>query len=221
MLGIEDLHPPTIRGTMRDPQADTVPNTTITLFRDPTGSDPVARRVDDTTTDKDGRFELPLTEVPLDGYFEMTVPAYLHTFSHLIKPVVTEHEDPEEHEIITLNAQGLRRLASDISTTQDPTAWLVLAKVIDADGTPLPGATVHAEVGDPPVAVQLICYTTEDTGLPCHTGTTTSDGRAWLFNIPETSSLTITAVDAAGHPHTISFPIVAGPGVVSTPVPPP
>jgi hypothetical protein len=219
VLGIEDLHPSTVHGIVRDLGADTVANVAVILYRDPGPGMVDSTRIDDATTDEHGAFELPITAaLPLTGYFDLVDSRFVRTFSHLHRPIV-DHAD-FDIEILTLTAAGLRSLAADAGMPQDAAHGLVLAQIVDADGSALPGATVHAEVGEPPVAVSQICYTNASTGFPCETGSTRDDGIAWLFNIPETASLSITAVDAEGHEHAVSFPVVAGPGLVFTPVPP-
>jgi hypothetical protein len=220
VLGIEDLHPSTVHGVVRDLAADTVPNASVVLYRDPAPGGVDSTRIDGATTDDHGAFDLAVTAaLPLDGYFDLADPRFVRTFDHLSQPVV-DHADLDV-EILTLNAITLQKLAADAGKAQDAARWLVVAQVVDAGGSTLEGATVHAEVGEPPVAVSEICYTNLSTGAPCDTGTTTrGDGNAWLFNIPETTSLHITATDADGHAHAVSFPVIAGPGLVITPVPP-
>jgi hypothetical protein len=213
VLGIDDLHPPTIRGVVRDLGADTVSNAAVVLYREP------ATRVGATTTRDGGKFEFPITgALPFDGYFDLSDPRFVRTFSHLAQLVV-DHADLDV-EVLTLTAAGLRMLASDAGKTQGALGWVVMAQVVDAGGSALAGATVQAEAGDPAVAVAQICYTDPSTGFPCAAGPTHDDGKAWLFDVPEMAPLSITATDSDGHLHTVSFPTVAGPGLVFTPVPP-
>lgn len=217
VLGIEDLHPPTIRGVVRDMAADTVSNVSVALYRD-SGGPPI----DEATTDGKGRFEFPVTAaLPLDGYLDLADSHFVRTFSHLILPVV-DHQDFDV-EVQTLTADGLRMLASGAGQTQSPGRSVVIAQVVDAGGSALAGATVHAEAGQPPVDVPHICATEPSTGFPCATsatGVTGDDGKAWLFDVPENTSLTITAVDADGKSHAVTFTVVAEPSLVFTPVPP-
>jgi hypothetical protein len=202
VLGIEDLHPPTIHGTVRDMAADTVSNVSVALHRDQDGI-PIAA----ATTDGKGRFEFPVTErLPLDVYLELADPNFVRTFSHLTQP-----------------ADGLRMLASGAGQTQGPGRSVVIAQVVDAGGSALTGATVQAEAGVPPTSVAHICYTDPSTGFPCAPGApgaTRDDGKAWLFDVPETTKLHITAVDADGKLHEVEFAVVAEPSLVFTPVPP-
>ncbi len=219
VLGIEDLHPPTIHGAVRDLAGGTVSKVSIVLFRDPEGGGSDSTRIDAATTDGQGRFELPIRAVlPLDGYLDLDDAPFVRTFSHLTQPVV-DHADLDV-EVFTLTAAGVANLASGAGKTQDPARSVVIAKIVDADGSGLPGATVHAEVGTPPTAVSQICYTNSLTGFPCATGGTGTDGLAWLFDVPETESLNITAVDANGQPHGLVFPVIAGPSLVFTQVQP-
>ena len=221
ILGIDDLHPPTIHGTVRDLGADTVSNAVVVLYRDPDEQNPSSTRVDDATSDARGRFAFPIASgLPLDGYLDLADPRFVRTFSHLIQPLV-EHAD-QDVELLTLTPAGLHMLATDVGRAQDPSRWIVLAQVVDAGGSSLAGATVQAETSSPPTAVSQICYTDPLTSSPCGTGisTTRDDGKAWLFDVPENTTLKITATDSEGKAHTVEFPVVAGPGLVFTPVPP-
>jgi hypothetical protein len=191
------------------------------LFRAPDGVE-----VGHATTDSAGKFELPVTEgLPLNGYFELVDPRYVHTVSHLVTPVV-DHAHREDDDILTLTPDGLRKLAADAGRTQDPAHWLVIAQVVDDQGSFLSGATVAARPDPPALPTPVeVCYSDDSpqhTGLPCGNGAATdeSDPKAWLFDVPETPSLVITAMDANGGPHQVAFPIVGGPGLVFTPVPP-
>jgi hypothetical protein len=210
VLGIEDLRPPTIHGTVRDMTADTVSSVSI-VFRDPLGPP-----IGEATTDGKGRFEIPITAaLPLTGYLDLDDPNFVHTFSHLSQPVV-DHNDLDV-EVLTLTAAGLRTLASDVHVTQDPARSLVIAQVVDAGGSALEGATVLA------TGVSQICYTDPSTGSPCVNGATDvtrGDGKAWLFDVPATLPLKITAMDADGKPHSVMVAVGTGPSLVFTPVPP-
>lgn len=217
VLGIEDLHPPTIHGTVRDVVADTVSNVLVALHRDQDGTSIAA-----ATTDGKGRFDVPVTEaLPLDVYLELADPRFVRTFSHLTQPVV-DHADFDV-EVLTLTADGLRTVASDAHQMQDPARSVVIAQVVDAGGSALTGATVQVEAGVPPTTVAHICYTEPSTGAPCGPGATNvtgDDGKAWLFDVPETTELNITAVDTGGKSYAVKFAVVAGPSFVFTPVPP-
>jgi hypothetical protein len=214
VVGIEDLHPPTIRGTVREIGNDNLPNVSVVLYRDPDGA-----RIDAATTDGQGKFEFPITEaLPFDGYLDVGDPGLVRTFSHLSQPVV-DHADVGL-DLFTLTAAGVPMLVDDAHATQDPARSIVLAQVIDKDGGAITGATVHARVAGAPMDVPQICYTDALTPAPCAAGTTRDNGFAWLFDIPETASLTITAVDGDGHSYEVSFPIIAGPSLVFTPVRP-
>jgi hypothetical protein len=219
VLGIDDLHPPTIHGAVRDLAGGTVSNVSIVLYRDPEGGGSDSSRIDAATTDGQGQFELPLrATLPLNGYLDLDDAHFVRTFSHLTQPVV-DHADFDV-EVFTLTAAGLATLASGAQVTQDPARSVVIARIVDMDGGVLVGATVHAEVGTPPTAVPQICYTNSLTGFPCATGATGADGLAWVFDVPETESLKITAVDAEGQPQVLVFPVIAGPSLVFTPVRP-
>jgi hypothetical protein len=219
VLGIDDLHPPTIHGVVRDLAADTVSNAPVVLYRDPDAQTPDATRVGSTKTSDGGKFEFPITgRLPLDGYLELADARFVRTFSHLVQPVV-DHADLDV-EVHTVTVVGLHMLATEAGKTQAPLRWVVVAQVVDAGGSALPGATVSAEAGDPAAPVPQICYTDPSTGFPCVAGPTRDDGKAWLFDVPEMASLTISAMDSDGHLHTTSFPVIAGPGLVFTPVPP-
>lgn len=219
VLGIEDLHPPTIHGAVRQIGGDNVSNVSIALYRDPEGGGTDSTLIEAATTDGQGRFELPIrVALPLDGYLDLADPHFVRTFSHLTQPVV-DHADLDV-EVFTLTAAGLATLASGAHVTQDPARSVVIAQIVDMYGSALPGATVQAEAGVPATPVSQICYTNSLTGFPCAPGVTGTDGLAWLFDVPETASLKITAVDAAGQPHVVEFAVVAGPSLVSTPVPP-
>ena len=220
VLGIEDFHTAMIRGTLRDigPDAPVAANVVIAWYRGPDATHGDATRLGETTTAHDGDFELSVTaEPPLESYLEIVDPRYVHTFSRVIQPVLV-HADTYV-DILTATADGLQALAGHAGETQGAQRWLVIAQVVDADGGTRPGVTVDAEVADPRGPVAQICYSDETNDLPCRAGGTGSDGRAWLFDVPATSSLSITAIDRDGS-HATSFPITAGPGVVFTPVPP-
>lgn len=221
-LGIDDLHPPTIHGVVRDLLNSTVPNVSVALYREPEGGAPGGAHLDDATTDGQGRFEFPITAaLPINVYLDLGDAGFVRTVDHLTQPVV-DHSDVDV-ELLTLTTAGLRMLASDAHETQDPARSVVIAQVIEADGSAVVGATVHAAVharaGDPGTDVPQICYT-DASGAPCALGTTRDDGLAWLFDVPETASLTISAADGAGHSHTASLSVVAGPGLVFTAVRP-
>jgi hypothetical protein len=220
VLGIEDLHPPTIHGAVRQIAGDNVSNVSITLYRDPEGGGTDSTPIETATTDGQGKFELPIrVALPLDGYLDLADPRFVRTFSHLTQPVV-DHANLDDADVFTLTAAGLATLASGAQVTQDPARSLVIAQIVGMDGGVLVGATVHAEVGPAATPVSQICYTNSLTGFPCATGATGADGRAWLFDVPETMALTITAVDAGGQSHVLSFSVVAGPSLVFTPVQP-
>jgi hypothetical protein len=211
ILGIEDLRPPTIHGAVRDLKADTVADAMVTLFRDPDATHTNPQRIGDAMTDSAGAFTLPISdELPLDGFFELADPRFVHTFSHLVLPVV-DRADPQAVQILTLTPDGLRMVAADAGRAQDAAHSLVIAQVVDAEGNPQVGATISDQPGP-------VCYSLEGVALPCHVGATTTDGLAWLFDVPEAALLTITAVDAGGKPYSASFPVLAGPGIVFTPV---
>lgn len=223
-LGIEDLHPPTIHGVVRDLQNSTVPNVSVALYREPDGGAPGGAHLDDATTDGQGRFEFPITAaLPIDVYLDLADAGFVRTVDHLSQPVV-DHSDTDV-ELLTLTTAGLRMLASDARATLDPARSVVVAQVIEADGSAVAGATVHAavhaQVGDPGTDVPQICYTDTSVGTPCATGTTRDDGLAWLFDVPETASLTISAMDGNGHSHSAALSVVAGPSLVFTAVRPP
>jgi len=219
VLGIDDLHPPTIKGTVRDIATDTVSNVQVVLYRDPEPETAAPTRIDDATTNDRGTFQIPITDtLPLSGYFKLSDQRFVSTFSHLILPVV-DHADVDDVEILTLTANGLGLLASGAGKTQDSRHWVVMAQVFDAGGSALPGAIVHAQADGSPVAASQICYSSPSTGLPCGTRSTTGDdGKAWLFDIPQADSLSITATDGEGHLHAVAFPVDAGPGLLFTPV---
>lgn len=219
VLGIDDLHPPTIHGTLRDIATDTVSNASVVLFRDPDatpGATPT--RIDGATTSARGTFQIPVNDtLPLSGYLELEDPRFVHTFSHLVLPVA-DHADVDV-EVVTLTPAGLALLATSAGRTQGAQRWVVIAQVVDAGGSALIGATVEARDDDTGTAVSQICYANPATGLPCGTGSKTGDdGKAWLFDVLPTMSLTITATDADSHVHTVSFPVDAGPGLLFTPV---
>jgi hypothetical protein len=217
-LGIDDLHPPTIHGTLRD-ATDFVSNAPIALYRAPDGAGLDGTPIDHATTDGAGKFAFPVSEgLPLHGYLDLADPRFVRTISHLIQPVV-DHADVDV-EILTLTAAALRMLASDAHMNQDPARSIVVAQVIDADGGSVEVATLHAEAGEPPTNVPLICFADRATSLPCATDSMHSNGVAWLFDVPETSLLKITAVDAEGKSHEVDLHIVPGPSLVFTPVPP-
>jgi hypothetical protein len=203
---------------VRDLAADIVPNASVALYREPEGGAPDSTRLDAATTNGQGRFEFPVTAaLPISVYLDLADSRFVRTFSHVTQPLV-DHTDLDV-EILTLTTAGLRRLASDAHATQDPARSVVVARVVDADGSTLAGATVHAQGGNPPTDIAQICYSDAVTGFPCAPGTTRDDGLAWLFDVPA-ASLTITAIDSAGHPHAVSLSIVAGPSFVFTPVRP-
>jgi len=215
VLGIEDLHPPTIHGAVRDLAGGTVSNVSIVLYRAPEAVGSDGTRIDAATTDGQGRFELPLSAaLPLIGYLDLDDAPFVRTFSHLIQPVV-DHADFDV-EVFTLTAAGLATLASGAQVTQDPARAVVIARIVDMDGGVLVGATVHAEVGTSATPVSQICYTNSLTNFPCATGATGPDGLAWLFDVPETDSLKITAVDAEGQPQVLVFRVIAAPSLVFT-----
>jgi hypothetical protein len=219
VLGIDDLRPPTIHGTLRD-VADLVSNASIALYRDPDGAGQNSTPIAHATTGGDGKFAFPIAkDLPLHGYLELVDPRFVHTFSHLVQPLVDGAD--LDIEVLTLTAAALQMIAGDAHMTQDPTRSVVIAQVVDADGGTLAGATIHAQAaGDPPMDILQICAVDPSTSLPCATGTTRSDGMAWLFDVPQTMELTITAVDGDGKSHEVAFPVVAGPSLVFTPVPP-
>jgi hypothetical protein len=219
VLGIEDLHPPTIHGAVRDLEGGTVSKVSIALFRDPEGGGSDSTRIDAATTDGQGKFELPIrAPLPLDGYLDLDDAPFVRTFRHLDQPVV-DHADLDV-EVFTLTAAGVANLASGAGKTQDPARSVVIATIVDADGSVVPGAIVQAEAGVPPTPVSQICYTNMLTRFPCATGGTGPDGLAWLFDVPETESLNVTAVGTAGHAYGLVFRVIAGPSLVSTAVPP-
>jgi hypothetical protein len=220
VLGIEDFKPPKIQILLRDFETGTrLPGTVVTLWRDDQGPVKEVARV---TTDADGQFDLVMTtELPLDGYFEIVDPRYLHTFSHLAQPVV-DHAD-HSADILTTTAAGLQRVADNAGMSQTAGTWLVIAQVLD-DGGQVAQATVHAKRDGTPIDDAKICYTKDDDDddkdVPCGRTTTGADGKAWLFDIPgDASSLVITAMDAEGKRHEVPFPLETGPGIVYTPVP--
>jgi hypothetical protein len=214
VLGIDDLHPPTIHGIVRDIATDTVSNVAVVLHRDPD-----ATRIDEATTSARGTFDIPINEtLPFDGYFDLDDPRFVRTFSHLVQPVV-DHADMDV-EIVTLTPPGLGLLASSAGKSQGAHRWVVIAQVFDAGGSAVTGATVQANADGTDLPASQICYANPSTGLPCGTGSTTGDdGKAWLFDVPEMAMLTITAT-ADSHVQTVSFPVEAGPGLLFTPVPP-
>jgi hypothetical protein len=214
-LGIEDLHPPTIHGVVRDLAASNVPNVSVVLYREPDGA-----RLDEATTDGQGRFEFPIAgALPVNVYLDLADAGFVRTVNHLSQPVV-DHSDVDV-ELLTLTTAGLRMLASDAHATQDPARSVVVAQVIVADGSAVAGATVHARAGDPGTDVPQICYTDTSVGSPCAPGATRDDGLAWLFDVPQTASLTITAMDGGGHSYVASLSVVPGPGLVFVAVRPP
>jgi hypothetical protein len=216
VLGIDDLHPPTIHGTLRD-NVDAVRNAPIALYRTSDGAGLDGTPIDHATTDGAGKFAFPVSAgLPLHGYLDLTDPRFVRTINHLIQPVA-DHADVDV-EVLTLTAAAFRMLASDAGMPQDPARSIVVAQVIDADGGALSGATIQA--GDPPTAVPHMCFGDQVTSLPCATDAMHSNGLAWLFDVPETSLLKITAVDAEGKSHEVKLHIVAGPSLVFTPVPP-
>lgn len=223
-LGIEDLHPPTIHGTVSDRLGSNVPNVSVALYREPDGGALDGARLDEATTDGQGRFEFPIAgALPINVYLDLADAGFVRTVNHLSQPVV-DHADVDV-ELRTLTTAGLRMLASDAHATQDPARSVVIAEVIEADGSDVVGATVHARAGDPGTDVPQICYTDPSSvDAPCAPGApgaTREGGLAWLFDVPETASLTITAMDSAGHSHVASLSIVAGPGLVYVAVQPP
>jgi hypothetical protein len=216
ILGIDDFAPSTIHGSVRDLLANPIAQLTVVLHLDPDGI-----RVSRATTDDDGNFEMPITvALPVSGYFEIRDPRYVHTRSRLVDSVV-EHADLDV-ELFTLTPEGLRTVVADAGKTQGPANWLVIALVIGGDEGPVVNATVGAQVGDPPQPVQQICYSNPQTSLPCGDGSSTqADGLAFLFDVPESDSLAITAMDGSGKRFDAEIPIVPGPGLVVTPIPVP
>src|SRR4051812_43243444 len=93
VLGIDDLHPPTIHGAVRDLAGGTVSKVSIALYRDPEAGGSDSTRIDAATTDGQGRFELPIrARLPLDGYLDLDDAPFVRTFSHLTQQVV-DHSD--------------------------------------------------------------------------------------------------------------------------------
>jgi len=217
-LGIEDLHPPTIHGVVRDLTADTVPNASVVLYRDSDTGVPGGTPLDEATTDAQGRFEFPITEpLPINVYLDLGDSRFVRTLVHVGQAVV-DHTDLDV-ELLTLTTAGLRTLASDAHATQDPARSVVVARIVDAGGSSLAGATVYARAGDSTTDLAQVCYSDAMTGFPCAAGRTRDDGIAWLFDVPA-ASLSITAVDGDGHSHAASLSFVAGPSLVFTPVRP-
>jgi len=214
VLGIEDFAPPMIKGALRDLDNDSVKNAKLVFFDDS------GTKVGETTTNDRGDYEFPLTgQLPVNGYFEVNDPRLVHTFSHLLTPALDRTEN--SHEIQTLSAEGLRNLVTAAEMVQGPSSWLVVGQVADDQGSSAVGAMVEAVTQNDPTRLLGLCYTKRDeTGRPCGGSSTADDALAWIFDVPENATLTISAVDADGGAHSTSFPTVAGPGLIFTPVPP-
>jgi hypothetical protein len=209
-LGIEDLRPPTIRGTLHDITSDITPSSML-AFNRLTGE-----RISTAVTDKDANFTFPVTAgLPLDGYLEVLSGAYAPTISQLLTPVI-DHADTFQ-DVFTTTAAGLQLLADDADTTLDATQWMVVGVVVDGGGSTVTGARVEAKGSDgQPVA--RLCYTRQDTGRPCGQVSTLEDGRAWLFGIKQGDTVTITARDRDGNIYEGNARTFTGSGLVFAPV---
>jgi hypothetical protein len=216
ILGIDDLHPTSIKGALSALDQDNVRNAKVVFF------DRSGTKVGETTTRDDGSYELPLTgQLPVNGYFEVKDPRVVHTVSYLLTPALDRIEN--SHDIQTLTPEGFAELVAAAGMSQGATSWLVVAQVVDDQGSTAVGAKILSAATEEDPTRQLgVCYSGRSGPdlTPCGGTSTGDDAFARIFDVPDSAALTISAVDADGGSHTISFPTVGGPGLVFTPIPP-
>jgi len=205
ILGIQDLH--ASHGAIDAPKADGIdtppgtPTFTGTVTHAVDGS-PIANAsvsfyldsgdlVSSAVTDANGAYGVAITAaLPVDGYFQVTAPGELATYSHLMFPT---SDDPAT--TIPMYARGeLDALSASTSCPVTTQGGLVVFRVFDAAANPVTGATIETSV------TTGIGYTDPATTLPSCSGNVTAtdaDGAAFVFS-QTAGNIIVTAKDSGG-----------------------
>jgi hypothetical protein len=174
---------------LEQPTMAGVKNATIAAYRNGNDTTPVAM----TTTDMSGTGTFALTistgGVALDGYLKATADGFMDTYLYAPAPIADNTVAP-----VNMVKPAIFTVLSGVAqVTQDPAKGVIVLIVVSgttADSMAVMGATVSST---PASDVRYSGSNGLPTPITATTMSTAIDGRAYMFNVPASTSVTVSA----------------------------
>jgi hypothetical protein len=195
----------TISGTASAPGLGAptpVQGAVVAAYKTGTTTSPIAM----ATTDANGNYSITITTngMVVDGYLKATKATYVDTYLYPPRPLAMDFSKGSIN-MLTSGMNGTFQLLSTLAQgNQMPGNGLIALEVFDATNTAVMGATVSSTPAANP-------YRYDGTsGRPDATVTSTgADGVAYMFNLPATGTVMVSATKTGTAFHSHSLPAVA------------